>query len=201
MQHPFTAIISGPTGCGKTFFTFKLIANASELIEPKPEKIMYCYGEFQPIFKDFPEVIFNEGLPDTTEFDGKERTLVILDDLMTETNDEVVRIFTKYSHHRNVSVIYLSQNLFYKSKQSRTISLNAHYLIIFKNPRDACQVATLARQMFPTRSKFLIDAFKDATEKPYGYLFIDLKPFTDEKFRIRTNIFPDDRFQYVYLPK
>ena len=80
------------------------------------------------------------------------------------------------------------------------MSLNAHYIVLFKNPRDALQVATLARQMYPGNSKFLIEAFKNATEKPFGYLLLDLKPDTDEKYRIRTNIFPDET-QYVYIPK
>ena len=199
-SHPFTAILSGPTGSGKTVFTFKLIKEASDMISPSPEKIIHCYGEFQPIFNEYPHVIFNEGLPDLEQFDGKERTLLILDDLMSETNDSVSNIFTKVSHHRNVSVIYLSQNLFYKSKQNRTISLNAHYIVMFKNPRDALQVATLARQMYPGKSKFLVEAFKDATEKPFGYLLLDLKPDTEEKYRVRTQIFPGER-QFVYLPK
>ena len=119
---------------------------------------------------------------------------------MTETNYSVAKIFAKVSHHRNVSVIYLTQNLFYRSKQNRTISLNAHYIVLFKNPRDAVQVAILARQMYPGRSKFLVEAFKDATEKAYGYLLIDLKSDTVEKYRIRTNIFQGER-QYVYIPK
>lgn len=199
-KHPFTAIVSGPTGCGKTVFTFKFISEAINMISPPPEKIVYCYGEYQPIFNEYPNVIFNEGLPDIAMFDGKERTLLILDDLMTETNDSVSNIFTKVSHHRNVSVLYLTQNLFYKSKQNRTMSLNAHYIVLFKNPRDAVQVATLARQMYPGQSKFLVEAFKDATEKPFGYLLLDLKPDTDEKYRVRTCIFPDEK-QYVYLPK
>ena len=80
------------------------------------------------------------------------------------------------------------------------MSLNAHYMVLFKNPRDAVQVATLARQMYPGRSKFLAEAFKDATDKAYGYLLIDLKPDTEEKYRIRTNIFPGER-QYVCVPK
>lgn len=199
-KHPFTAIVAGPTGCGKTVFTFKFISESQDLITPPPEKIIYCYGEYQEIFSNYPHVTFIEGLPDISQFDGKQRTLVILDDLMTETNDSVSNIFTKVSHHRNVSVVYLSQNLFYKSKQNRTMSLNAHYMVLFKNPRDAVQVATLARQMYPGRSKFLAEAFKDATDKAYGYLLIDLKPDTEEKYRIRTNIFPGER-QYVYVPK
>jgi hypothetical protein len=35
--------------------------------------------------------------------------------------------------------------------------------------------------MYPRKSKLLVEAFKDATEKPYGYLLIDLKSDTEEK--------------------
>jgi hypothetical protein len=63
-------------------------------------------------------------------------------------------------------------------------------MVLFKNSRDVTQVANLSRQMYPGRSKFLVEAFKDATAKPYGYLLIDLKPETDEKCRVRANIFP-----------
>jgi len=169
-------------------------------MSPPPEKIIYCYGEYQNLFSQYPNVEFNQGLPDVTQFDGQKRVLLILDDLMSESGDDVEKIFTKFSHHRNISIMYLSQNLFYKSKQNRTMSLNAHYLVIFKNPRDANQLATLARQMYPGKSKFLIEAFGDATRHPYGYLLIDLKPDTDDKIRIRTQIFSDET-QVVYVKK
>jgi hypothetical protein len=81
------------------------------------------------------------------------------------------------------------------------MSLNSHYIVMFKNPRDAHQISILGRQMHPGKSRFLVEAFKDATAKPYGYLLIDLKPDTDEKYRIRTNIFPDDARHYVYVAK
>ena len=199
-KHPFTAIVSGPTGSEKTVFTFRFISEAANMISPPVEKIMYCYGEYQPVFNDYPDVIFHEGLLDISQFDGEHKILLILDDLISETNDSVSNIFTKVSHHRNVSVMYLTQNLFYKSEQTRTMSLNAYYIVLFKNPRDAMQVSTLARQMYPGQNKFLVEAFKNATEKPFGYLLLDLKPDTDEKYRIRTNLFPDER-QYVYIPK
>ena len=201
LKHPYTCIVSGPTSSGKTWWVFRLIRHASEMIVPAPESIIYCYGEFQEVFTQYPQVEFCEGLTDTSRFDGSKRILLILDDLLTETNDSVCNIFTKLSHHRNMSVIYLTQNIFYKSKHSRTLSLNSHYIVMFKSPRDAHQVATLGRQMYPGKSKFLVEAFKNSTEKPYGYLLIDLKPDTEEKYRIRTNIFPDDDRQYVYVPK
>jgi hypothetical protein len=197
---PFTCMLVGPSKSGKTVFVFKLIKEARDLINPPPEKIVYCYGEFQPVFNEYPQVIFNEGLPDVSEFDGKQRTLLILDDLMSEAGEQVTNIFTKISHHRNVSVVFLSQNMFYKSKHARTMSLNTQYLVVFKNPRDALQVATLGRQMFPNNSKFLVEAFKMATDGPYGYLLIDLHAETLEKYRLRTNIF-DKLYQYVYIPK
>jgi len=200
LRHPFTATLAGPTSSGKTVHVFKLIDHISEMIVPVPTKIVYCYGEFQPIFAKYPHVEFNEGLPDVTQFDGKEPTLLIIDDLMNETNESVSAIFTKISHHRNVSVVYITQNMFPKNKHARTISLNSHYMILFKNPRDAGQFATLARQMYPSGSKFAIEAFKDATDAPFGYLLIDMKPDTDEKHRLRTNIFPGE-LTYVYIKK
>ena len=201
MKHPFTCTVAGPTSSGKTRFVFRLIRHADEMIYPPPEKIVYCYGEFQPSFMELSNVEFQEGLPNIDQFDGKHRVLLVIDDLMNEANQNVCDLFTKLSHHRNVSVVFISQNLFHRNRHVRTMNLNTHYLVLFKTPRDANLVATLARQMYPGKSKFLLEAFEDATREPYGYLLIDLKPETDEQYRIRTKIFPDDHRQYVYVPK
>ena len=131
---------------------------------------------------------------------GKRKTLLIIDDLMSQADDRVENIFTKLSHHMNVSVLFLTQNLFFKSKQARTISLNSHYIVVFKNARDALQISNLARQMYPGHSKYMVEAFKDATSGPYGYLLIDMKPYTEETYRLRTNIFPGET-HYVYVRK
>ena len=80
------------------------------------------------------------------------------------------------------------------------MNLNSHYLVLFKNPRDVGQIVILGRQMF-SNGKFLEEAFKDATSRPYGYLLVDLKPDTEEELRVRKNIFPDEVPQYVYVPK
>src|SRR6266496_4471083 len=199
-KHPFTCLVAGPTGCGKTQFTIKLVKFAKSVIEPAPEKIVWCYGVYQKVFEELTGVDFHEGIPELSFFDGKLKTLLILDDLMHETDDRVTKIFTKISHHMDVSVLYLTQNIFYGGKQNRTIGLNAHYLVLFRNPRDATQVAHLARQMYPGKSKFLIEAFKDATSEPFSYMLIDLKPDTGEKFRVRANVFPGEE-SCVYVPK
>ena len=74
-----------------------------------------------------------------------------MDDLMTSTDDRVVDIFTKISHHRNLSVKNLTQDLFYKNKQTRALSLYSRYIVLFNNPRDATQVGNLERQMYPVK--------------------------------------------------
>jgi len=200
LRHPFTALVAGPTGCGKTNFVFKLIENAWLMIDPSPRRIIYCYGKYQQLFRKYPGVTFHQGLPNMDDFDGSEPVLLVVDDLMNEADDSIANLFTKGSHHRNISIVFLVQNLFHKNKHIRTISLNAHYMVLFKNPRDASQFASLARQMYPTKSAFAVEAYKDATREPYSYLFVDLRPEQDEDLRLRTNIFPTET-GYVYVPK
>ena len=53
MQHPFTCIIAGCTQSGKTVWVKKLLENAKTTISPPPERIIWCYGQWQPILLDF----------------------------------------------------------------------------------------------------------------------------------------------------
>ena len=209
LKHPFTSVIAGPTGSGKTQFVKRLIlAEGNTLIQPAIDNIIWCYGEYQDAYDHLaslvPQIRFVEGYPDDLlqSLDRSQRNLIVIDDLMSESgnNGKVTELFTKGSHHRNLSVILILQNLFYKGKEMRTISLNAHYMILFKNPRDASQISHLARQMYPSKSKYMMEAYRDATSAPYGYLFIDLKPDTPENLRLRTHIFPGE-YSIAYVPR
>ena len=184
LKSPFTCVVAGPTGCGKTVFVRKLLA--SDLIFPRPRKVIWCYSDCQSAYEEV-NAKFVEGL---TEEDCD---LIIIDDLMDEFK-KVVELFIKKSHHRNTSVLFVVQNIFLKGL--RTISLNAHYLVLFKNPRDSSQITYLGRQM--GSSKAVTAAYKDATSKPYGYLFVDMKQDTPETTRLRTGLFEQ---MYVYVPK
>ena len=75
----------------------------------------------------------------------------------------------------------------------RTVSLNAAYLVLFKNPRDKLQIMTLGKQMYPGKTKQFIQKYEAAVQRPYGYLFVDLKPNTPEGCRLRTNVLPNDQ--------
>ena len=117
------------------------------------------------------------------------------------SNDQrVADLFTRGSHHRGISVLYMTQNLFPPGKLSRTISLNSHYFVIFRNPRNSLGISTLAKQMFPGRTDYLMESFRDATSRPYGYLVIDCHQLTPENVRLRTNILPGER-QIAYVKR
>ena len=130
-------------------------------------------------------------------FDG-EHHIICLDDLQHEVaiSKEAEKLFTQLSHHNNLSVIYLNQNLYYQGKCARTLNLNTAYTVLLKNPRNTQQVALLGRQL--GMGSDLKSAYLDATSKPYGYLVVDLSPKSDEKYRLRSNVFPDEAPVVIY---
>ena len=202
LLHPFTCIVSGPSGCGKSSLVKSIIQH--DVIEPRPNNIVWLYAEDQPLYQSMTNVEFIQGIPEDleTRFQRRHNNVLILDDLMTQchSDERLTRLFSVGSHHKNLSIIFIIHNLFHYGKEMRTVSLNSHYIILFKNPRDRLQISTLARQMYPGQSQFLVEAFQDATKEAYGYIIIDLKPTTADKLRIRTGILPTDR-QLVYVHK
>lgn len=198
-NHPYTMVVSGPTQSGKTFFVRRMIENIREMMVPAPDEIVWCYGVYQNAYNSMPGVRFIEGIPDIENWDTGVRRLLVLDDLMAETDHRITKLFTRGSHHCNISICQIVQNLFTKNKEQRTINLNSHYLIVFKNPRDAGQIMHLGQQMYPGQNKFVREAFKDATSEPHGYLLFDFTQGTPDNLRIRTKIFPGEQTT-VYIP-
>ena len=201
----FRALFFGPTGSGKTSLVFDLL-NTDDIFKNKFDKITYFYNVYQEIFKN-KKILFIQGPPlleHLNEKNTKDRTkhkLWILDDLMSyfsANNIFFSNLFTQYSHHNNISIMLLVQNLFYKSPVYRTASINCSHLIIFKSPRDSSVIIHLSKQIFPGNPKILNSIYKAATyNKAYSYIFIDLTQNMLDKFRISTNITTDKPLFYI----
>jgi len=116
-------------------------------------------------------VSFHEGVPQNFGNEHDKPCLIILDDLLNEVySKDVCDLFTKGSHHRNISVILITQNLFHQGRFCRDISLNAKYSVALKNVRDKSQFQYLARQVHPEDSDSLYKSYLEGTERAHGYL-------------------------------
>ena len=168
-EHPFTCMIAGMTGSGKTAWVLSLLQQASEAIYLPPERIIGVIhnGSLRiQMLVAMPHIEFVKGIPTTLEqdsyFDVNKQNLIVFDGQMIDASKDrrivgrIVNLFTRSSHHRNLSVIYIVQNLFHQGKGSCSISLNCH-LVLFKNPRDKLQILTLAKQMYPRQTDFFLN--------------------------------------------
>ena len=203
-ESPSTWIISGMTGSGKSSWLYKLLKQKQAMFQDPPKKIIYCYSIWTKLFDDMErdlDIDFVQGMPCPDKikeiFDG-EHHIICLDDLQHEVANsrEAEKLFTQLSHHNNLSVVYLNQNLYYQGRCARTLNLNTADTVLLKNPRNTQQVALLGRQL--GMGSALKSAYLDATSKPYGYLVVDLSPKSDEKYRLRSNVFPEESPVVVY---
>jgi len=125
-RHPFSCIVSGLSGSGKTSFVIRFLENLRHLCtEPKfAGGVVWCYGEKSAVPSDLPANIrIHEGVPEDFGSANSEPSRVILDDLLTDVySKQVCELFTRGSHHRNISVIIITQKLFHQGRFCRDIS-------------------------------------------------------------------------------
>lgn len=203
--HPSTIYIAGLTGSGKTEFVSRVLRQ--EMIQPPPTRVIWVYSRMQPAYEGIRRLMphiefsnqFDEGL--LNRLSVHERNLVILDDQMQKLSGKssLGELFTEGSHHCNLTVMFLIQNMFHQGKAMRDVSLNSQYMVVFKNPRDQGQIQSLALQMNKKNPARTVDAYANATKEPYGYLVFDFKTGTIDELALRSHIFPDEQL-VVYAP-
>ena len=107
--------------------------------------------------------------------------------------------FTKGLHHRNISLVLITHNVFHQGLSSRDISLNSKYTVVFKNPRDKTQIVHLARQVYPKNISSFHKTYLEACKDPHGYLFLDLTQSINDLLKFRTKIFTEETCE-VFAP-
>ena len=196
-------MVVGPSGCSKMMFTTKLLVDNLDSFERPPHPIYYCYGAWQDGFELMKEhgVKFQDGIPDSELLPKwfPEGGLLVLDDLMEGGKDKrMLDLFTKDSHHQNITVMYLCQGMFPPGKYSKSISRNAHYIVAFKNPRNQLGMRNLLLQAFPTRWQDVHDTFRRVTERPFAYMLLDLHPKSDDDLRILSHLLKEEECTRCY---
>ena len=125
-----------------------------------------------------------------------------MDDLMDEGGNDkrVLDLFTKHSHHQNLTVLFLCQDIFPNGRHAKTISRNAHYVVAFKNPRDQVGFRNLALQCFPTKHKAVQERYQSVTSAPFGYMALDFHPASQRRRQTTSESFTEGRRLHALLP-
>ena len=124
-KHPCQIAVFGASQTGKTHYVIDMLLH--DWLTPAPEKVYICYHFYQPIYEQLKEkmhnvIMLDDQLINCESLNPFVRTLVIFDDLMTEVAHSkfVTKLFTGGSHHQNVTVISVLQNLFLRTEHSVT---------------------------------------------------------------------------------
>ena len=209
LEKPFRLIIAGGSGTGKTNILKNIVDN-NHFSSPF-DKTVYCYPDYlEEIPTDFDQIVeYQAGLCDVEFFTAlPKNTLLIFDDMMTECGSsiEIMKFFSVIARKKNISIIFLVQNVYDNSKQFRNIRLNATAFILFKfyaandvNKRILKDLGV--SNLIPQRSLDKIYS------KNYSYIFVNVHPNRHSEFEtIRTDIFNSfftifNKMEYVAIPK
>lgn len=178
------------------------------MFEEVPVKIIWFYKRWQPAYdemqKTIPIIEFEDSLPAEdfstlapvkTGGEGYFHWIIVLDDLMSAatSSDTILSLFTEGSHHLNASIFFITQNMFYQAKHTRSISLNCQTFILWRSPRSALQVRLLAREMYCNKKKYecFLNIYDVITSQDLrNPMILDLNPRRDERKRILSHILP-----------
>ena len=187
--HPSNFFVVGPSGSGKT--TFVLNAIKKKMLKPFPDKIYYLFNIEQDFMKDYPEIEFIKGLDlkIIEKDENKLNKLLVIDDLMLESNKELAEQFLYKTRHQNCSTMFLAHTLFMNKDVHRLISNNSHYFIIFGNRRQLSNVRTLGNQL-GMRDRVL-EGYKYACSKPFSFIVVTCHPRVPDFLSVTSDIFEE----------
>ena len=184
---PYSLLLCGPTGCGKTTWIVELLKRHEELCLHTPKKLIWIYGVEQPdLFETIGKIWFPhqcefingflEDLLTCLEQMSDHGSLCIFDDVMNKvsSNSMISKLFTRGRTYLGCSLVLMLQNIFPKGTQSRIISINAQYQVLFRNPRDSLQISIFAHQLCPHNSRDFQEIYKELHKDRMDNCFVVL---------------------------
>ena len=211
---PFTSILVGCSGSGKTTFYINLLLNWDKIFDVPIGKLIIVYGFYQKVYESLKDafgekcVLAQDLCEEMLENENTDECVVlVLDDVAHRLcdNEVLVQAFIGGSHHNNLVCLFVTQNLFAsRSANYLTIQRNAKFLFLFQLPRDKSSISVLGRQLFPDKNggQILSQAYTYALDdyavqnpdgKSYGYLMVDCQVSCPDHLRLRTGLLPTEK--------
>lgn len=232
-HHPFTMIVSGPSGTGKSTFVSDLLKRRYDFIDENLDYIYFLIGtssKENPLFTQLASQLKEDHVPDvqiwelnnlfdtkkklkeefpstltsvlTKCYDAGKKGLIILDDLMQELSDNnfLMSAFTRLSTHYSLSVIYITQNLFFKgagASHNVTIYRNCKHLVLFESRNDKTLLTFVGQKIGQGRK---MRQFLEQVLDEYRFIVINFDLTRDKRCQFVTDIFKKDNLFKQVLP-
>ena len=220
-KHPLTAVVVGPSGVGKTTFVCNLLKNSNLYFKNKFEYISIFIGtkieenqEFLDLYKTHGkklnvEIIEVKKLyPDDDDFKKSFPKMfleyckkkgrggcIVFDDMMTELSKcgLLSDLFSKHSSHMDLSIIHITQNIFFKGKDPNehiTLYRNAHMIVLFVHPNDSSVMSVIAKRIGPYRK--VMDLFEYVFKKERYIVIYSGSLNRSQDLKFSSDIFNND---------
>ena len=173
---PFRMLIIGGSGAGKTQTLINLIRvmngtfNNIHIITKNKDEPLYNYLES----KVDNGLTITEGIdsaPNLDEFDKKEQTLIVMDDLVLEKNQKQLEQYFIRARKLNCSLVYLSQSYFAVPKIKRLNTLQD----LFRMMRE---------YSLGVSKDVLVDLYQHSIQdNKQDFLLVDLDSEPKDRFR------------------
>ncbi len=179
---PMRMIICGSSGTGKTSTLLNIIRQMDNtfdkihIVTKAKDEPLYNFLEEQTggtkggvFIKEFDK----DGLPNLDEFNKEQNNLIVLDDLVNQSEKEQRPIgdFFIRGRKKNCSIIYLTQSWYGVPKLIRT---NINYVILKSIPNQRNLVALMKDCSLGASKKELLEMYKIAQEDFNSFLLFDL---------------------------
>ena len=183
---PFRMLIIGGSGAGKTQTLMNLIRvmngtfNNIHIITKNKDEPLYNYLES----KVDTGLSITEGIdsaPNLDDFDKKEQSLIVMDDLVLEKNQKQLEQYFIRARKLNCSLVYLSQSYFGVPKMIR---MNLNYLIIKRLNTLQDLFRMLREYSLGVSKEALVDLYQHSIQdNKQDFLLVDLDSEPKDRFR------------------
>ena len=183
IPHPFRMVLLSKPNGGKTTIILNIIARISLTARPFERiVIVHCDPSATREYDDVPHDSLTS-VPGANEFDPKQKTLLILEDLnyldmSTEQRGKLERVFGYVSTHKNVSVMLTAQDPF---RLLPTVRRCSNVFVMWNN-HDGDMIQALARKCGVDPSK-LLKLFHQHCQGPHNSIWLDMTPGTPAPLR------------------
>ncbi|MCP4395652.1 MAG: ATP-binding protein [Alphaproteobacteria bacterium] len=182
IPHPFRCMLVGPPNCGKTSMILNILMHNRPYFEEVI--VVHCDPKYTKEYNDIPVTMLDK-IPAPSEWEGKKKTLVILDDLeFKQMNKEqkrnLNRLFGFVSTHKNISVCLSSQDTFNTPASVRRC---ANLWVLWKID-DLDSIRCLSRKI-RMPAKTISELFRKHVHNNHDCIMIDNT--NKSPFRVRRN--------------